>query len=225
MEKTRIKTIQVLSALILITVSFPLFAQTDSLINLPNLLIPRFTKSMVKMKSGEIYTAILNYNTVDQQMVFMQKKLFLILEEPQLVDTIFMANRTFVPVEKGFYELAVHAPIGLFIQHKSYVEFEGTPTLYGAKSQTNPPSSVRQIYGARGPINLNIPTGYKVFDDSRYWIRKDGKMNVFETKRQFLKIFPGKDKELNEFININNTDFKNMSNVIALVVYCNELYK
>lgn len=209
----------------MIFLGLPLFAQTDSLINLPNLLLPRFTKSVVKLKSGVINTATLNYNTVDQEMVFMQKKLFMILDEPQLIDTIFMANRTFVPMEKGFYELAVIAPVALFIQHKSYVESEGYPTGYGARSQTTGPSYVRQIYGATGAIDLKIPTGNKVVYDPLYWIRKDGKMNAFETKRQFLKILPEKETELNQFISKNNIDFKKKENVIKLVNYCNELYK
>ena len=225
MGKTRIITRQIIPALILLFFSHSLAAQTDSLTNLPNLLIPRFTRSIVKLKSGEVYTATLNYNTVDQEMVFMQKKLFMVLKDPQLIDTVFMANRTFIPFEKGFYELVIKAPVTLYIQHKSYVEFEGYPTLYGAKSQTTAPSYVRQIYGANGAIDLKIPAGYKVFDDSQYWIRKENKMDAFKTKRQFLKIFPDKENELNRFINKNHIDFKNADNVIKLVNYCNELIR
>jgi hypothetical protein len=225
MGKTEILKRQIIPVLILAFFSLPLVAQTDSLINLPNLLIPRFTKSVIKLKSGEVNTAILNYNTVDQEMVFMQKRLFMVLNEPHLIDTVFMANRTFVPFEKGFYELVIKAPVSLFIQHKSYVEFEGYPTLYGAKSQTTAPSYVRQIYGATGAIDLKIPAGYKVVDDSQYWILKDKLMSVFETKRQYLKIFPDKENELNQFISKYSTDFKKMDDIIKLVNYCNGLYK
>jgi hypothetical protein len=225
MKKTPISMRHILAGLILTAVSFPIAAQTDSLLNLPNLLLPRFTKSVVKLKSGNVNTAVLNYNKVDQEMVFLQNKLTLVLNEPQLVDTIFMANRTFVPFEKGFYELAVNAPISLFIQHKSYVEFEGYPTLYGAKSQTTAPSYVRQIYGANGAIDLKIPKGYKVVDDTQYWIRKIGGMTMFDTKREFLKIFPDKEKELNQFISKNKVSFDNYEDVIKLVTYCNEISK
>jgi hypothetical protein len=197
----------------------------DSAVNLPNFLLPRFTKSVIKLKSGEIYTAVLNYNTVEQEMFFQQKDKFFILDEPQLVDTVFMANKIYVPFEKGFYEVIVIAPVTLFYQHKSYVEFEGTPTLYGAKSQTMPPSNVNRIYGARGPMDLKVPNGYKVFDDSSYWIRKDNKMSVFESKRQFLKIFPEKEKELSQYIDKNKTDFKSPGQITELVNHCNELYK
>lgn len=215
----------ILTGLILSAISFPMSAQTDSLHNMPNLLLPKFTKSVVKLKSGKINTAVLNYNKVDQEMVFLQNKQTLILNEPQLVDTIFMANRTFIPFEKGFYELAVKAPVTLFIQHKSYVEFEGTPTLYGAKSQTTAPSYVRQIYGANGAIDLAIPKGYKVVDDTQYWIRKIDGLTMFDTKREFLRIFPEKEKELNQFISKNKVNFDKYEDVVKLVNYCNEISK
>ena len=140
MKNSGISMRHIIAGILLTALSFPVSAQTDSLVNLPNLLLPKFTKSIVKLKSGKVNTAVLNYNKVDQQMVFLQDKLTLVLDEPQLVDTIFMANMVFVPFEKGFYQLAVNAPIALFIQYKSYVEAEGYPTLYGAKSQTTAPS-------------------------------------------------------------------------------------
>jgi|WetSurMetagenome_2_1015567.scaffolds.fasta_scaffold00006_17 hypothetical protein len=214
-----------ISLAVILTVIFSgLNAQPDTLKNRPNLLLPKFTKSIVKMKSGERKVAILNYNLVDQEMVFMQKDKYWVLNDPQLVDTVYMANRVFVPFEKGFYELAVSAPSMLFIQHKSYTEELGMPTGYGARSQTTAPSYVKTIYGGNGAINLEIPANYKIVDDTEYWIRLAGSMQGFKNKRQFLKIFPEKEKELSQFISKNMIDFTNAENVKKLVLYCNEIY-
>lgn len=225
MAKIKLFQISLIMTLIMSILVPQVNAQADTLKNLPNLLIPRFTRSIVVMKSGEKRTAILNYNLVDQQMVFMQKNLFWVLDDPQLIDTVYMANRIFVPFEKGFYELAVAAPVTLFIQHKSYVESLGVPTGYGAMSQTTQPNYVSTYYGARGAINLEIPKNYKVIDDTEYLIRKEGTLQKFESKHQFLKIFPEKEKELQQYINKNKIDFKNQQSLINLVLYCNELYK
>ena len=211
--------------LLLLSVAFSgLNAQTDTLMNLPNLLLPRFTKSIVKMKSGEKKIAILNYNLVDQEMVFMQKDQYWVLDNPHLIDTVYMANRTFIPFEKGFYELAVPGPVTLFIQHKAYAESLGVPTGYGARSQTTGFNYVKTIYGGNGAINLKIPENYKVVDDTEYWIRKDGVMQKFDNKRQFLKMFADKDKELDQFMSRNKVSFENYQSVIKLVQYCNEIY-
>lgn len=211
--------------ILLLSAIFPgINSQADTLKNLPNLLLPSFTKSIVKMKSGEKKVATLNYNLVDQEMVFMQKNQYWVLDDPQLIDTIYIANRTFIPFEKGFYELAVIAPVTLFIQHKSYAESLGVPTGYGAMSQTTSYNYVKTIYGGNGAINLEFPSNFKVVDDTEFWIRKDGNMQKFDSKRQFLKIFPDKEKELNQFIDKNRIDFDKYLSVIKLVQYCNELY-
>jgi hypothetical protein len=158
-------------------------------------------------------------------MVFMQNKQYWVLDDPQLIDTIYMANRTFIPFEKGFYELAVLAPVTLFIQHKAYAESVGVPTGYGARSQTTSYNYVKMIFGGNGAINLKFPAEFKIVNDSEYWIRKDGTMQGFKNKRQALKIFPDKEKELDQFIDKNKINFEDYQSVIKLVQYCNELYK
>jgi hypothetical protein len=120
--------------------------------------------------------------------------------------------------------LAVLAPVTLFIQHKAYAESLGVPTGYGARSQTTSPNYVKTIYGANGAINLKIPEDFKVIDDSEYWIRIDGVMKKFDNKRQFLKIFPGKEKTLDDFISKNKIDFNDQQHLIKLVRHCNEIY-
>jgi len=212
--------------ILLLSAIFPgINSQADTLKNLPNLLLPGFTKSIVKMKSGEKKVATLNYNLVDQEMVFMQNKMYYVLDDPQLIDTIYMANKTFVPFEKGFYELAVPGLVTLFIQHKAYAESLGVPTGYGARSQTTSYNYVKTIYGANGAINLRIPENYKIVDDTDYWIRKEGKMQRVDSKREFLKLFTAGQKELDQFMSKNKVSFDNYQSVINLVQYCNEIYK
>ncbi len=217
--KNPISGVAALLALLLIPAS--LNAQSDSLVNLPNLLLPRFTNSLVKMKSGEKRRAVLNYNLIDQEMVFMQRGQFYVLDDPQLIDTVYMANRTFVPFEKGFYELAVTGPATLFIQHKAYAESLGVPTAFGARSQTTSYNYVKMIFGGNGAINLKFPDEFTIADDTEYWIRKEDVMVGFKSQRQFLKIFPEKKKEIDKYISENQVDFKNEQSIISLVQYCN----
>lgn len=214
-------TYRVTALLVVMLIPTGLSAQSDSLENLPNLLLPRFTNSLVKMKSGEKRRAVLNYNLIDQEMVFMQKDQFYVLDDPQLIDTVFMANRTFVPFEKNFYELAVSGPATLFIQHKAYAESAGVPTAFGARSQTTSYNYVKTIYGGNGAINLRFPNEFMIVDDTEYWIMKDGSMQPFKNKRQFLSIFPERQREIEKYITESQVDFKNQQSIIRLVQYCN----
>jgi hypothetical protein len=226
MTKRRISVIKSLAITFSLMLVVSINAQeADSLLNLPNLLFPKFTKGIVKLKDGKMYTAMLNYETVEQAMVFLQKKLTLRLENPELVDTIYLYNKVFIPFEKGFYEVVLKAPITFFIQHKSYVESLGTPVGYGAMSQTTSSSYVRQVFGSNGAIGLRIPPDFKVVDDSDYWVRWINGMEKFSSKAQFLRIFSDKEKALKQFIAKNDIDFKNNLDLINLFTYVNELYK
>jgi hypothetical protein len=217
---------RILVTIVLLCIVISLKSQTvDTLKNLPNLLFPTFSWGVVTLKTGVKNKAMLNYNTVTQELVFMQKGKYLVLDNPQDIDTVILWNKIFIPFDAAFYELAVTGPVTLFIQHKSYVEQPGYPTGYGAKSQSASPNAVSTIYGASGPINLKLPNDYKVFDDTEFWIRKGETMTKFGSKRQFLKIFPDKENELSKFINKKKTDFNSIPQVLMLVDYCNELYK
>jgi hypothetical protein len=201
----------------------PAAAQTDSAKNLPNFLMPSFTRSLVKFKSGEVKTAVLNYNVIDQEMVFKQADSYMVLDDPQLIDTILMDDRKFVPFKTGFYEVAVTGPVVLFIQHKVNAEDEGTPTGYGATSKSATPVYVKQLYGPIGSVTLRIPDNFKLTDVTDYWISRDNSMEKFTNKRQFMKIFKDKEKEINQYIDKNNISFKKQEDIVKLVTYCRDL--
>jgi hypothetical protein len=217
---------QIILGMILLSFPFKMGAQSDTLTNLPNLLLPQFSKSVIKFKSGGTKTAMMNYDLVDQVMVMLQGKLTFILNEHQPIDTIYIENRKFVPFQNCYYELLVKGHVTLFNQHISHLESVGTPIGYGETSQYSPPSFVRSTTNSTNdPIRLNIPAGFKIVANLQYWIRKDNNMNGFNTKRQFKKIFPDKEKELNIFFDKNRIDISNVNDVIKLVNYCNGLYK
>jgi hypothetical protein len=217
------KIMQFFCLVILATAAIEVSAQTDTAIDLPNFLLPRFTKSTIKFKTGSTKTATLNYNTVDQEMVFMQPDAYMVLENPELIDTVYIDNRKFVPFKKEFYELLQDGPFTLFIQHKINAEIAGIETGYGATAKTLGPSSFKQVYGPRGSVDLRIPDEYKLTDDSYYWLRRNTVMENFSNKRQFLKLFKNREKEINQFIGRLKIDFKKTDDVIRLIQYSTEL--
>jgi hypothetical protein len=198
-------------------------AQDDNTEALPNFLFPKFVNAIVKFKSGESKKAVINYNIIDEELVFLQENVYMTLDDTQTIDTLFVNDRKFVPFKVGFYEVFPATPACLFIQHKATAEPQGTPNAYGTTSQSGNGRYARQVYGASGLINLKLPDNFKISDASLYWLKKDSSMYKFTNKKQFLKIFKEKEKELTQFIDINNIDFKRSDDVIRLIDYLNEL--
>lgn len=202
-----------------------LIAQTDPANPLPQFLFPTFTKSLVKMKDGRQLTATLNYNMVDEEMIFDQKGVYMALEKPQEIDTIYLQNRKFVPADKAFYEVIVNGNVPVFIQHKSRYAPVGSTTAYGIKTQTLGPSSVRTVSVGNQVRQIDVPENVEVSPATVYWVKAGDKMDKFTNERQFLKLFPANEDKLKEFIKSNKIDFKSREDLIRLGDYCNGLGK
>lgn len=214
-----------LAAAIFLFVAAPANAQPDSAVNLPNFLLPKFTKSVIKFKGGDAKSAIVNYNIIDEELVFVQDDTYMVLNDPQVIDTVYINSRMLIPSKNGFYEIIRNDPFSLVIRHKGYLEAATSANAYGVRSHTASTVYRKQFYGPAGTVNLKIPDNLKVVDDSEYMISRDGSFEKFSSKRQFKKIFKEKEKELDKFFADNSINFQNLSDIIRLLNYCNELYR
>jgi hypothetical protein len=201
-----------------------LSAQTDTLANLPQFLLPHFTTTVMKLKTGVSLSAIMNYNTLTGKMTFYQNGTFMDLNKPETVDTIYLQEKKFVFIEKAFYEVLVSAYVSLFIQYRSDLRSSGRPAGYGTTSQTIGPTSVSTLYSSNNnSYNLKLPENYKVTPSQVNWIRMNNVMYRFQTERQFLKIFPAKENEIKQFIDKFKLNLNEKDDLIRLVNYCNGL--
>lgn len=207
----------------LVSIATRVVAQTEQTKSLPQFVFEKFNKGIVKLKDGKTYTANMNYNLVEEEMIFDQKGTYMTLSEPQNIDTVFLNNRIFVPVEKVFYEVLSHGKLTFFMQHKARYSTVGTPTAYGMTSQTNSSVRVTSVRNATQFRTIDVPDNVTITLATQYWVRKTGKMEKFSNQKGFLKLFPEKEAELKQFIKANNIDLKKREDMIKLGVYCNNL--
>jgi hypothetical protein len=205
--------------------------QEDQSRTLPQFLFPKFTRGVVRMKTGVSITASLNYNTADEELISEVNGVYRTTRNPQDIDTIILQNRKFVPVERAFYEVLVSGPATFFLQNKSLLTPIGSPVGYGAKSQSVGPTKYRRyelgsvVYQYNDVVYIDLPPNIEVTPASVYWVRKNDKMEKFTTERQLLKIFPEKETQLKEFIKKEKLNIKIREDLIKLGNYCNELIK
>src|SRR5512138_3771414 len=96
--------------LVLAFISVGVVAQDNAGNPLPHFLFPRFTEGIIKMKNGTVFNAMLNYNMAHEMMVSELNGIYRSANNPREFDTIYLQNRTFVPVGNIFYELLVKGP-------------------------------------------------------------------------------------------------------------------
>ena len=202
----------------------PCLSQSKPAVNMNQYLFPEFTECIIKSKVGTITKEIGNYNTITGKIAFMKDNSIYGITTVKQSDTIILNDRYFVPFGENFYEVLLNAPVSLFIQHQSRLIAPGQEVGYGSKSKLSNVDTYSHITTQSGVYSLEIPPDFEIRYLPVFWIRKDGNMFSFIGKKQFLKIFPEKKKELGAFMKTGNIKMEEPADVKKLVEYCNELY-
>lgn len=215
--------IKVIFGAFLISSSSILYGQPKKPVQMPQYLFPEFSSSQVKMKDGRIQNTIMNYNMVSEGMVFLQDEQYYDMLNPEMVDTVYLKLKKFVPFGKTFFEMLQSKPIALFIQHKGQLEEAGVPSGYGGTTKTTASNYIGNVNRSTMSYNLAIPENYTVTVSNIYWIKKDDKMLDFQNEKQFLKLYPDKSDLIKAFIKKNRLKFERPEDLIQIVNYCSAL--
>jgi hypothetical protein len=224
MSKSHIRSATGISIILvlLVCINLPVKSQPNSGNASSQFLYTDFATGIVKMKNGTTQSIALNYNTVSEKMVYEKDGDLYDMTNPQLIDTVFLQDSKFIPVGNVFQLVLLIAPISLFVQYKGELLPPGAPAGYGGTSQVSNTKLLSSVQLSSGYYNLKLPSDYIVKVDQVYWIRKNGAMFSFMNERQFLKVFPGAEGELKQFIKQNRIKFDRLPDLIKLINHCNE---
>ncbi len=196
-------------------------AQPDTSAVLSQYLYKDFSKGVVQFKNGTVTSALMNYNTISGKMVFEKSGKYLDLINTEAIDTVYLQNRRFIPFEEIFLEVVSLSPIRFFVQHKGDLMSPGKQAAYGGTSQTTSSTSYSTVFTDSKAYNINLPEGYRVDKSTVNWVFVYGKMEKFLNEKQFLRIFKNRESELKKYIRENSINFKNRSDLLKLLYFCN----
>jgi hypothetical protein len=177
-----------------------------------------FSKGSVHQKNGQHDEAMLNYNVLSREIVFEQEPgKYFALANPEKVDTVFIQDRKFVPVNNEFYELLTATAYPLLMQYSCTVKEPGADIGYGMSSATTASPALKSLIKRGGAYTLKLPDGYEVVPVSLYWIFTDGKYQKANNARQLAGALPGKKDQIKDLIKKNHTHFTKRQDMIDLV--------
>ena len=177
----------------------------------------QFLPGNIKMKSGETYDRVLNYNIVTNEMIFENNGKYLAIANPENVDTVTINQRKFVYLNNKFYEIIFNSKTPLLLEYTATVKEPGTSTGYGITSNTASATSLKSLISQGGSYTLQLPEGYTVIPSYEYWILKNGQLEKAGNERQLIKIFPKKKDAVKNNVQKNQTDFSKREDIIMLV--------
>jgi hypothetical protein len=176
-----------------------------------------FTTGKVLMKSGATYVQKMNYNIITSEMIFESGGKFLAIAAPQEVDTVFLGQRRFVPVEKQFYEWLTGTQPALFKEYGCSVREPGMEVGYGATSSATASAPLRQLIISGGAYALKLPDDFKVTPKYSYWVQKETRFYKLNNAKNLVNLYPAKKHWINEWWKNHDARFSKEEDLIALV--------
>jgi len=198
----------------------PAYSQVQR-VELSHYMFPQFTKGTILMKTEVKDEALLNYNSLTEEMVFDVKgeKLAIDKDKLALVDTIFINGRKFVPVNNKFVEFIYHSTFDLFCEHVCTVTPPAKPSPFGGSSQTSNATLISSFESSGVFYGLKLPDGYIINTHIYYWIKKDGKFNRAVNMRQLTKYYEAKEDLLKAYVKEHDVKFDNLESIVQLFNY------
>ena len=186
-------------------------------------IFPEFMQASVLQKGGGVTEATMNYNTVTQEMLFMQNGVKTVLDMDN-VDTIYISNRKFIPVGKVYYEKLTDTKIALYRQNFNKPLLNGrNPNLADQVNNTITASQgIRNSSTSAAIYELKLGEGYTLQPESVYWLQKGKSFYSAADLKKILKVFPpNKEQAVNAYINDKKLDITQPDDLAKVIIFCN----
>lgn len=209
--------------LIILVTSSLFFVHQSSAQEVVHYVFPKFEAGTILMKTGLKKVALLNYNSLMEEMIFDNggNKMAISDSEIKNIDTVFIKERKFIVLKNNFKELVHQSKWDVFIEHKCKVTLPGSRSGYGGTSQTTSTTTLSTLLaktGGNGVYELKLPDDYKTTSSMVYWLRKDGEIMKIRNMREFKKIF-GKSENYKSYLKNNNVKYSDSESIVTFIKF------
>jgi hypothetical protein len=182
-------------------------------------LLPEFTKGVVLMTSGEKHEALLNYNSLTEEMIFNNNGKNLAMTDLDKVDTVYVAGKKFFLLHDKWVELLIDSKYGLYAENKCNLKDPGKPAAYGGTSQVSASTSYSSYFSGGQVYELQLPQGFETLPYTNYWFKKDGKLSAFFNLRQLTKLVGEKEDLAKKYIKDHGVKYEHQEQIVELIRY------
>jgi len=192
------------------------FAQIKN-IEMNHYIFPEFVQATVKMHAGGLISAIVNYNSLTEEMIFDANGKKLAMGKLSDIDTVYIEGRIFIPYQKKFIELIHHNIYELYAIHKCSLIDPGKAAAYDGTSQTAATTSYSSVSSGGQLYELSLPDGYATKPSTEYILLKEGKYNSFLTIKQLSKLFEDQAVIFKEYTKSHKVKYEDQESIVALI--------
>lgn len=195
----------------------------DTILQAQSYIFEHFVDGSVLQKSGEIDKASLNYCAHDQTILFKKEGTIFTLTGLSAIDTIYIKDRKFVPVNNAVYEALTHTgKVDLYISYVSKMSHLVAAADISGTSQKNP----NQVNNTLTDVYISRPYKgeYAIEIVKHYWLKNFKNLYRVKNEKDFLKIFKeGTVPSVKDYLKQNHIDFNNEADLVKLLNFSNQL--
>jgi len=214
------KSIRLYFLLILLFCFSSLFAQKELG---SGMLFPQFEKGTVVFKNGTQTAASLNYNMMQQKMMFLNAdSTLLAIANPSDILVVIIGERRFVPASSNgyFYEEIEAGKGSFFVRRSAAMISAGKEAAYGGYSQTSSVDSYSSWQGDGGsPVMLKPNEKFNLEIEYSYYLKPGKSYKRFYSAKTLGKLFKGYESEIDNFAKEQSINFTKADDVARIVEF------
>lgn len=192
-------------------------------------LFPEFENGQVLYRDGRVFNVQLNFSLVSNRFVFIDtfdENTIKEFAELDMVGSVKAGDRIFQISRRGEASeiLQPENPL-ILVEYKGKIVDRGRKAAYGGRSQTSAVDSYSSFQSGGLTYKLKGDDRWIINGvEKKYRVEYKGKLKTFSTVKQFLNIYPKKQRpSLQEFIESKGIDFNSVEQVTGLCNYADSL--
>jgi hypothetical protein len=182
---------------------------------------PEFTEGTILSNDGKIASALLNYKRLSGQILFINSKGdTLEFSDPGSFRYVAISEDTFYFFDKAYLKLISHYN-SANLYKKEKIEYNGKEKkgAYGGYSSTSAANSIDKISDENDLKKIAVDENTLYVSSSRFYLRGAAGKYYPAVKKNFVKMFPQKEKQLNNYLANNKVNYRDENDLLRLLDY------
>jgi hypothetical protein len=183
---------------------------------------PQFTNGDILFKNDHHASALLNFNRLSGQMIFINNKGdTLEFANPETIEFVAISNDTFHFFDKTYIQTMSHYPNGINLCKKETIRYNGKEKKsgYGGYSNTTAANSINKVSSENTIEKINVDENTLYVSTTDYYLATPTGKYVLAVKKNFEKLFHQQANKLNDYLEKNKVNYKNEQDLQALLAY------
>lgn len=181
---------------------------------------PQFKKGYILFKNQNLASALLNYNRLSGQILFINLKGdTLEPADPGSIQSVSISKDTFQYFDKGYIELITHFGGSINLYRKEMIQYNGKEKkgAYGGYSTTTAANSIDKVSNENNIEKIGVDENILYASSTHYYFASPSGNFFSTTKKNLKKLFSQKEKELNEYLAKNKINYNNEQDLLKII--------